>query len=343
MLLFGQSAGAALSYTISTLPEAPSLISALAAESGGGRGSAPYAEAQPYFETFTENLGCPLNSSECLRGKSVSELIAAMPSWPMSDVTTAYAKGFGTIIDGSVIPEDPAKVGTRVPAIFGSTAADGSLFTLNTYQNSFPPTEANYTSFVALNFGPYASTVEKYYPISKFANVSSTSLAPYYAIVTIWTHASYTCSAYRGLKKAAGKGIPAYAYLWNVAPSCPWSRGLNARIMQLLGATHTSETPYVFRNMDHLPRPNGTCAFSAGEKEIGDQIASAWTTMAKIQRPNLSVVPGSWPVFGNNQTKGLVIGSDGVAVGDIDYSFCEMWDVITEGLAAARNVNVTSN
>ena len=341
VLLFGQSAGAALSYTISTLPEAPSLISAVAAESGGGRGAATYAEAQPYFETFAKNLGCPLDSLTCLRSKSASDLIAAMPSESAKAVTLAYSKGFATTIDGAVILADPAKVGTRVPAIFGSTAADGSMFTLSAYQNNFPPTEANYTYFVASNFGPYASVVERYYPISRFANISSPSLAPYFAMTAIWTHASYICSAYRGLKKAEENGISAYAYVWDIAPSCPWSRGLDARIMKLMGATHTSEIPYVFRNTEHLPRPNGTCAFSAGEKEVGDQIASAWTAMAKEQAPDSPALPGSWPAFRSNQTEGMMFGSDGAAAGKIDYSFCELWDRITAALASDGNMTAT--
>jgi para-nitrobenzyl esterase len=343
VLLFGQSAGAALSFAISTLPEAPSLISALAAESGGGRSVAPYDEAQPYFELFAKNLGCELTDLDCLRSKSPAELSAAFPSSSASSITLSYPKGFAPVIDGTIIPSDPAEVGTRVPTIFGSTTADGSLFTLSAYQETFPPTEANYTSFIASNFGPYASLVEKYYPISKFANISSAQLAPYLAMRTIWTHASYTCSAYRGLVKAREKGIPAYAFLWDVSPSCPWQSQLgalaqqNPKIMQLLGATHTSEIPYIFRNMDHLPAPNGTCAFSTTEKKIGDQMASAWTAMANFQSPRSPLLPESWPQFESNRTEGMMVSNDGISFGIIDYSPCELWNEITAALAASGN------
>lgn len=308
-------------------------------DSGGGRGSAPYDEAQPYFESFAKNLGCALADLDCLRSKSPSELSAAFPSSSASSITLGYAKGFAAVIDGTIIPLDPAKVGTRVPAIFGSTSADGSLFALSAYQDTFPPADADYRSFIASNFGPYASIVERYYPISKFVNVSSSELAPYLAMRTIWTHASYMCSAYRGLSKAGEKGIPAYAFFWDVAPSCPWLpqldalAQLNPKIMKLLGATHTSEISFIFRNTEHLPAPNGTCKLSPKEKEISAQMASAWTAMAEFQTPRSLLLPGSWPQFKRNRTEGMRVSSDGISFEEIDYSPCELWNEITEALA----------
>ncbi|KAF2438695.1 alpha/beta-hydrolase [Karstenula rhodostoma CBS 690.94] len=336
VLLFGQSAGAGLSFIISTLPEAPSLISAVATESGGGRSSVPYTEAQPYFKTFVKNLGCALNDLECLRSKSPEELNASFPVEQTSaTITLRYAKGFAPVVDGEIVPEDPAAVGSRVPAIFGSTTADGSLFALSAYKNNFPPTELNYTSFIDSNFGTYASMVKSYYPISRFANISSASLAPYFAMTAIWTHASYTCSAQRGLKKSIAKGVPAYAYLWGVAPSCPWDSqfsGVNPQILKLLGVTHTSEIPFIFRNTEHLPLPNGTCSFSDRDKKISDAVSSAWTAMAGAQSPDSPLLPEAWPTFSSNGTRGLIATEDGVTIGDIDYSFCKLWDSINAAM-----------
>lgn len=340
VLLFGQSTGAGLAVIISTLPEAPSLISSVTAESGGGRSSSPYAAAQPYFRAFVENLGCALDDLDCLRSKSPEELNAAFPEEPSATFTITYAKGFAPIVDGNVVQEDPTVVGSRVPAIFGSTTADGSLFTLAAYQTIFPPTEANYTSFVDSNFGPYAATAKSYYPISRFENISSAALAPYFAMTAIWTHASYTCSAQRGLKAASMKGVPAYAYSWGVAPSCPWSsqfNGVGSQIIQLLGVTHTSEIPFLFRNTENLSPPDGTCSLSNTEKSISDAASSAWTAMARAQSPDTPLLSDSWPTFTSNGTRGLVATAKGVMIGDIDYSFCELWDSI----AAAMLANVT--
>lgn len=337
VLLFGQSAGAALSFVISTLPEAPSLISAVAAESGGGRSSAPYAEAQPYFKAFANNLGCVLDDLDCLRLKSPQELNAAFPVGQTSaEITLTYAKGFASVIDGKVVPEDPAAVGSRVPAIFGSTTADGSLFVLSAYQDDFPPTESNYTSFVDSNFGPYASKVKSYYPISRFANISSASLAPYFAMTAIWTHASYTCSAQRGLSITMENGVPAYAYSWGAASSCPWTsqfNGVGTQVLKLLGATHSSEIPFIFRNTEHLPLPNGTCSFSENEKNISDAVLSAWTSMAREQSPYSPLLPVAWPTFSSNGTKGLVVTEEGATIGNIDYSFCKIWNSINAAMS----------
>jgi len=49
VLLFGQSAGAADSYILSSLPQAPSLFRAVALESGGGRDAPPVADTKPVY------------------------------------------------------------------------------------------------------------------------------------------------------------------------------------------------------------------------------------------------------------------------------------------------------
>jgi len=296
-----------------------------------------------------KNLGCAMDDAECMRAKSTEALQAALPVSSGTEITLAYGRGFAVVIDGNVVREDPAQIGVRVPAILGSTSADGSLFVLAGYADDFPPTQDNYTTFVESNFGALAPTVKAAYPISKFANISGPALAPYFAMTAIWTHSSYTCSAYRGLVKAAQKGIPSFAYLWDTAPTCPWSAQFgnssnNTEILKLLGATHASEIPYVFRNTNKLPMPSGTCSLTAGERGISNAIASAWTAMAEKQNPNSGQVPMTWPTFDTNKTEGFFSSNvDGVVIDEIDYSFCTLWDKVNEALLANNTGSITNH
>ena len=57
-MLFGQSAGAIDTFAISTLEEAPSLISAIISESGGGRDSQTYQQAQSLGAQFAAAINC---------------------------------------------------------------------------------------------------------------------------------------------------------------------------------------------------------------------------------------------------------------------------------------------
>lgn len=58
VLLFGQSAGAADSFVVSTLDEAKDLVAAVALESGGGQDLTPNALAQDVGQSYAQTLGC---------------------------------------------------------------------------------------------------------------------------------------------------------------------------------------------------------------------------------------------------------------------------------------------
>lgn len=76
MVLFGQSAGSFNTFTIATLNEAPSLISAAIMESGGGSDFASISDAQPWNELFVTTLGCrPSDVSDlCLPLRASNDL-----------------------------------------------------------------------------------------------------------------------------------------------------------------------------------------------------------------------------------------------------------------------------
>jgi carboxylesterase type B len=58
VVVFGQSAGAALTWILSSLPQAPTLMNAAIAESGSGRNLLTNAEYQGFGKEYAKILGC---------------------------------------------------------------------------------------------------------------------------------------------------------------------------------------------------------------------------------------------------------------------------------------------
>jgi carboxylesterase type B len=58
VLLFGQSAGAVLTWILSSFPQSPTLISAAISESGAGRALTTKEQYQTFGQTYANALGC---------------------------------------------------------------------------------------------------------------------------------------------------------------------------------------------------------------------------------------------------------------------------------------------
>lgn len=58
VMLFGQSAGADNAFVVSTLPEAKSLVSSVALQSGGGQDLLSLENAQVVGDSFAAAAGC---------------------------------------------------------------------------------------------------------------------------------------------------------------------------------------------------------------------------------------------------------------------------------------------
>lgn len=117
-----------------------------------------------------------------------------------------------------------------------------------------------------------------------------------------------------------------YAYLNSHVPHCQWMASLPAAAIPYVGATHTSEIPYVFSNGVGLPLPGGNCSFNSQENAISENIIAAWTAMAANGDP--SAEGGLlWPEWNSTASLGLTI-VNATSVDKLDYSVCAFWDAI---------------
>lgn len=319
VLLFGQSAGAQDTYIISSLPQAPSLISAAIMQSGAGGQLDTTADVQNATQAFVKALGCGLDDVGCLRAASVSAI--------NSSIAASGSSSPDIIVDGTIIPAQPLEAGLKVPAVAGSTTDEGTLFILSQYQASvLNLNSTDYDGFLASTFGPLAQKVNETYPLSKYAGSSGGAVLA--AMSAVITHNQFRCPTRRFIRQANQDGVPVWTYSFNHTLTCPWYAIIPSYALGLLASTHTAEIPFVFNGTTGMAKPNGTCNLSAGEDGLAAKMLGAWDSMAA------SANPGSdWPQYNTSSSTGVNVVGDDFTVGTVDYSMCDFWDGIQAATA----------
>lgn len=318
VLLFGQSAGAQDTFVISSLPEAPSLISAAIIESGlPGNLSTP-AAMESQGQAFVRALNCSTADIACVRNAPVSAVSAAY---------TGLGASLGLVVDGTVVAAQPLEAGLKVPAIAGSTTDEGTLFVLAQNQAGAVALNAtSYDTYLTATFGALAPRVNQTYPLSDFADAFD-------AISRVVTHYTFRCPTRRFLRQAVQDGVvPVYTYSFNHTLTCPWYPTIPNIALELLGSTHTAEIPFVFGGTSSMPRPNGTCNLTAGEMALSTKMLGAWDNMAANATPG-----GDWPRYDSNSTMGINVVGDDFTAGVVDYSMCDFWDEILAATSTGNN------
>ncbi|CRG88266.1 alpha-esterase [Talaromyces islandicus] len=363
VVLFGESAGAEDAYIVASLPQAPSLINSVISESGGGRSLVLNSSIQRAGASYAKTLGCSTSDKACLQSKTAAELSKAYTDdtylsdgvgsygalgilGPISHSLYAYA-------DGHVIPEDPYVSGVNVPAVFGYNENEGLIFATQwATSRGNTPSPSAYKDFLRKTFGPAASLVGKYYPLSLFEaavngssllsgaaalGINATEVAVIAAMATVVTDQTYKCSAYHGAAQATSKNIPAWTYEFTHNSTCMWLDTIPQKYVSLFAATHTAEIPFVFGNLDNSFLPNGTCNSTASEYALSTQMRSLWTAMADQADPSTDEI--NWPRFQttakNLTTPGLIFGKS-AAPGIVDYTGCELWSEVNAILSASN-------
>jgi para-nitrobenzyl esterase len=129
--IFGESAGSFDVCLHMASPKSRSLFHRAISESGGcTTRQQTEADGQKYTDEVAAKLGCAgKDTIGCLRGKSVMDLLNAVPA------NIPVGKGFGPIVDGDFMPDQPRTLYdsgnvAKVPYILGSNSDEGTLFTV---------------------------------------------------------------------------------------------------------------------------------------------------------------------------------------------------------------------
>jgi carboxylesterase type B len=214
---------------------------------------------------------------------------------------------------------------------------EGTLFVFAQYESNLGAATAEvYDTYLQQTYGTNAPRIKEQYPLSAF---NSTAFPPIYAISQIVTAASFLCPARRGLDVAAKNGIPVWTYRFSHSPKCSWEQKIPDYGVSLLGATHSSELPFVFGHTSALPPPNGTCEMTDDEKNISAFMTKAWTSMAEQQKPGDD---SDWPAW-SDASKSLGVNIvNSSEPGFVNYTECKLWDDINSMMTANSTNNGSS-
>ncbi|GLY87748.1 carboxylesterase/lipase family protein [Actinoallomurus iriomotensis] len=268
----------------------------------------PRAQAERDGEALVERLKLDAApTAERLRQVPVQELLKA--------AADAAQPGFGPVVGGSVLPEDPARAiaGGRfhhVPVLAGTNHDEERMHVwgLEMAKYGGPIPADAYIDEVRAAFGDDAEEVLARYPLSRYASASQ-------ALATALTDAEYAKPAL-DTYNALSRRVPTYAYEF-ADTNAPWFAGVPKPYA--MGAYHAAELPYLFET-------TGTEPLTESQQPLSDQMIGYWTRFARTGAPNGSAAP-VWQRFTPTRpyVQSLAPGEHGIKPAsfarDHDYAF----------------------
>lgn len=231
-----------------------------------------------------------------LRDVSVEQLLAITTE--QIDLMSFYHPN----VDGWVLPKPVASVFAAgeqadVPLLLGSNADEGLLFRIFDmpplfWRTDLPTTTAGFNNLLSEEFGAAdAQLLMAHYHIKTDADVPDGRL-------NIWGDSYFGYQSYWGAHAMKNVSSPAYLYFFTRTPPSP---------TQTLGATHSTEIPFVFGGTMPLFPTN----------DFDDSLVAAmstyWVNFAKTGLPIGRGLP-AWPQFTAQQNEWMVFGEQvGVA------------------------------
>jgi para-nitrobenzyl esterase len=292
--VFGESAGGMSICDLMVSPRAEGLFERAIVESApfDSRGAGMDAvrslpDAETAGRELSERLGCDEAPDElaALRAVPVGRLLGA------ADRTVerlAGGIGFGPVVDGVVLPGDPAALFAAgdvhdVDLLVGANADEANLFLLGMRDK----TPAQLTAFVRRLYAPDDAAVLGLFPASRYGSRTA-ALSKAVTVMGFLAPARFAAATVAG----AGDG----AYLYHFARRPPAVGGL--------GAFHGLELPYVFGNpvmtLDVTEGADG--ALSAAMMEY-------WVSFARDGDPNEAGLP-RWPRYDATSDRCLVLDAE---------------------------------
>jgi para-nitrobenzyl esterase len=217
------------------------------------------------------------------------DAIKKLRAIPAKTILKAWSRDpeiqFDAIVDGWVIPEQPAKIfaegeQAHIPVLVGSNADEATVF------GPGPATISGYWKYLHADTGPYAEQEFRLWPASSDATVPWQYLK--------LQNATFAYGAWFMARATTRVGEPAFLYLFTWADA-----GKRAR----LGACHGEELNFL---SDSFPRD---WVRVAGQKRFGKMLRRYWTDFAKSGEPDGPGLP-AWPAYDARSNQVFELGRD---------------------------------
>jgi para-nitrobenzyl esterase len=285
----GESAGGFSVLTHMASPTAAGLFHRAVIESGGTGLAWPKPQAvRAEGRRTAESLGCTTAVAKCLRAQSVAQLLVAQGPPTTLEALMRWRPN----VSGTILPQQPLTAFSngwfnRVPVLMGSNRDEGRLFVGIGYtQPGFQITADNYADTLESIFGAIATPlVLAAYPLDAYAS-------PALAVATVFGDSGLSCEGYL-IERVLARQSDIYVYEFDDA---------NAPMIFLpdygfpYGATHTSELPYLFPELEGRQYGLGKATLSAEQLQLATAMRAMWTQFAKYGDPNGNGLP-QWRTY----------------------------------------------
>ena len=302
--LDGESAGAWSECAQLAMPGSRGLFARAIVQSGACSDALYFTPdaANAQGDELAAKLGCTDgDTAACLRGKTASELVTALPF--RRGLLLLPGVWWGPIVDGAELPRMPLaaiRAGdfARVPLILGSARDEGTLHTI-----AYKDVSADELAwFVRGVFGEPAAL-----PIlARYARP-----APRAALTDIVTDGIFRCNARRVARTAAAYGVPVYLYEWTHALEGP--PRVNA-----LGPTHGVDLFFLWGTTSRGIGP------SAAEEPLVDLVQDLWAGFLHTGAPGRG-----WPRYTAGSDAHLVLDLPPSTGAHLDADACDFWDSVS--------------
>lgn len=307
VFLFGTSAGGGNICALMTSPLTRGLIHGAAMQSSVPNGCELQTldNARGTGVKVAAAAGCDAAAdiAACLRGKSVAEIVSAVPG-----TFTVLPRIYGPNVDGHIFPDQPLKLIMEgkypsMPVIIGNTSEE----TMPWADTAGRVTDdASYAAAIDRVFGADSrERILAQYPLKSYPT-------PRLAFMRVTTDSEFTCQS-RRVARAFSKTQrePVYRYIFTQVQE-------NDPALKAAGVAHTAEHAFLFP---------GKYQPTEAEAAIQHQMAGYWARMARTGNPNGGNDP-QWPASTVENDSYLEIGEATAAMKGPAEAKCDFWDTV---------------
>jgi len=301
--LFGQSAGGWSVAVLLASPLAKGLFHKGIIHSGGTM-SWTLSDEEKNGTILSANLKCSAEVDElaCLRGKTASDVVAALPG-----MNPSLAVPYGPTVDGHVLPDFPLSIlqkgqHNHMPLLIGTTGEEMVLMGYEASKNIH--TERDYVDAVTAVAGPWAPKLLSLYPVQTYAS-------PRQAYNDISADNVFVCPARKIARAVEASqtefvGRFHYTHTLSSGPFVPW------------GPAHAFELFFLFGNFGAAK-----VVPTEAEQSLAIEFQQRWSTFARTG------VPGSdslWERYGSKADNYVIFGDAVSKAGGLHTTQCDFWD-----------------